>query len=83
MRFDHSDKNFYPRSPHGSSVPRIGCSAGVCESSHRSLCPIPIKPRNSREGYGFSNDVRALLGGPSFSAASFKYDGGTLDLTNS
>jgi hypothetical protein len=33
------------------------------------------------EGYGFSNDVKALLGVPSFSAASFHYDGGTLDLT--
>jgi uncharacterized protein (DUF2141 family) len=34
-----------------------------------------------KEGYGFSNDVKALLGAPSFSAASFLYDGGTLDLT--
>ena len=34
-----------------------------------------------KEGYGFSNDVKALLGGPSFSAASFQYNGGTLDLT--
>jgi uncharacterized protein (DUF2141 family) len=33
------------------------------------------------EGYGFSNDAKALLGAPSFSAASFKYDGKTLDLT--
>jgi len=33
------------------------------------------------EGYGFSNDVKALLGPPSFSAASFQYKGGTLDLT--
>ncbi len=33
------------------------------------------------EGYGFSNDARALLGAPSFSAASFPYDGRTLDLT--
>jgi uncharacterized protein (DUF2141 family) len=33
------------------------------------------------EGYGFSNDVKALLGSPSFSAASFMYDGKTLDLT--
>jgi uncharacterized protein (DUF2141 family) len=33
------------------------------------------------EGYGFSNDVKALLGAPSFSAASFRYSGGTLDLT--
>ena len=34
-----------------------------------------------REGYGFSNDVKALLAAPSFSAASFQYDGETLDLT--
>jgi uncharacterized protein (DUF2141 family) len=34
-----------------------------------------------KEGYGFSNDVKTLLGAPSFSAASFKYDGKTLDLT--
>ena len=34
-----------------------------------------------KEGYGFSNDVKALLGAPPFSAASFQYDGGTLDLT--
>jgi uncharacterized protein (DUF2141 family) len=34
-----------------------------------------------KEGYGFSNDVKALLGAPPFSAASFRYDGGTLDLT--
>jgi uncharacterized protein (DUF2141 family) len=33
------------------------------------------------EGYGFSNDAKALLGGPSFSAASFPYDGRNLDLT--
>jgi uncharacterized protein (DUF2141 family) len=33
------------------------------------------------EGYGFSSGARALLGAPSFSAASFQYDGGTLDLT--
>jgi len=34
-----------------------------------------------KEGYGFSNDVKALLGAPPFSAASFQYDGGILDLT--
>ena len=34
-----------------------------------------------KEGYGFSNDVKALLRAPSFSAASFQYDGGTLGLT--
>ena len=27
------------------------------------------------EGYGFSNDAKALLGAPSFAAASFAYDG--------
>jgi uncharacterized protein (DUF2141 family) len=35
------------------------------------------------EGYGFSNGARALLHAPSFSAASFRYDGGSLDLTMS
>jgi len=34
-----------------------------------------------KEGYAFSNDVKALLAAPSFSDASFQYDGGTLDLT--
>ena len=34
-----------------------------------------------REGYGFSNDAKALLGAPSFDAASFPYDGQNLDLT--
>jgi uncharacterized protein (DUF2141 family) len=33
------------------------------------------------EGYGFSNNAKALLGAPSFSAASFPYDGRNLDLT--
>jgi len=33
------------------------------------------------EGYGFSNDAKALLGAPTFSAASFKYDGRNLDMT--
>jgi uncharacterized protein (DUF2141 family) len=33
------------------------------------------------EGYGFSNDAKALLGAPAFSAASFAYDGRSLDLT--
>jgi uncharacterized protein (DUF2141 family) len=33
------------------------------------------------EGYGFSNDAKGSLGAPSFSAASFPYDGRTLDLT--
>ena len=34
-----------------------------------------------KEGYAFSNDGKALLGAPSFSAASFQYDGGIIDLT--
>ena len=34
-----------------------------------------------KESYGFSNDARAWFGAPSFDAASFKYDGQTLDLT--
>lgn len=34
-----------------------------------------------KEGYGFSNDAKALLGTPSFSAASFRYNGETLNLT--
>lgn len=33
------------------------------------------------EGYGFSNDVRATLGAPSFADASFPYDGKGLDMT--
>jgi len=33
------------------------------------------------EGYGFSNDATAALGAPSFSAASFPYNGQNLDLT--
>lgn len=33
------------------------------------------------EGYGFSNDARALFGPPSFAEASFPYDGRVLDLT--
>jgi uncharacterized protein (DUF2141 family) len=33
------------------------------------------------EGYGFSNDARAMLGPPSFSAASFRYDGQNRELT--
>ena len=33
------------------------------------------------EGYGFSNDARATFGAPSFSAASFPYDGRNLALT--
>ena len=28
-----------------------------------------------KEGYGFSNDVKAVRGAPSFSDASFLYDG--------
>jgi len=35
------------------------------------------------EGYGFSNDAKGLIGVPSFSAASFPYDGRSLELTMS
>lgn len=35
------------------------------------------------EGYGFSNDAQGVLGPPSFSAASFQYDGRNLELTMS
>ncbi len=34
-----------------------------------------------KEGYGFSNDVKAKLRAPSFSAASFYYDGESLSMT--
>jgi uncharacterized protein (DUF2141 family) len=34
------------------------------------------------EGYGFSNDAKALLGAPSFAAANFAYDGRNLELTS-
>jgi uncharacterized protein (DUF2141 family) len=34
-----------------------------------------------REGYGFSNDATAWFGAPSFQAASFAYDGRSVDLT--
>jgi len=33
------------------------------------------------EGYGFSNDIKAVIGPPLFSAAGFRYPGGTLDMT--
>jgi uncharacterized protein (DUF2141 family) len=33
------------------------------------------------EGYGFSNDAKATLGPPSFSAASFPYSGQDMKLT--
>ncbi len=33
------------------------------------------------EGHGFSNDARGVLGPPPFSAASFDYDGRTVQLT--
>jgi uncharacterized protein (DUF2141 family) len=33
------------------------------------------------EGYAFSSDAEATLSAPSFSDASLRYDGGTLDLT--
>src|SRR5512136_2720824 len=34
-----------------------------------------------KEGYAFSNDVKALLAAPSFSDASFQYDGGIIEFT--
>ena len=34
-----------------------------------------------KESYGFSNDAKTLFGAPSFSAASFPYDGQNLELT--
>ena len=34
-----------------------------------------------KEGYGFSKDARAKLSSPSYSAASFEYDGQALDMT--
>jgi len=34
-------------------------------------------------GFGFSNDAKGFLGAPSFSAASFPYNGENLDLTMS
>lgn len=34
-----------------------------------------------KEGYGFSNTAKDVAGAPSFSAASFPYDGQNLDLT--
>ena len=35
------------------------------------------------EGYGFSNDAKAVLGAPSFSDASFAYDGRNIEMTMS
>lgn len=34
-----------------------------------------------KEGYGFSNAAKGVVGAPSFSAASFPYEGGNLNLT--
>jgi len=34
-----------------------------------------------KEGYGFSNDAKATFSAPSFSAASFRYDGQDIKLT--
>ena len=34
-----------------------------------------------RFGYGFSNDAKGTLGAPSFEAASFSYNGESLDMT--
>lgn len=36
-----------------------------------------------KEGYGFSNNAKALLSAPSFSASSFKYDGQDINMTMS
>ncbi len=36
-----------------------------------------------KEGYGFSNDAKKWLGTPSFSEASFTYDGQNVDMTMS
>jgi uncharacterized protein (DUF2141 family) len=36
-----------------------------------------------KEGFGFSNNAEALLSAPSFSAASFLYDGQNIDMTMS
>jgi uncharacterized protein (DUF2141 family) len=36
-----------------------------------------------KEGYGFSNNAKALLSTPSFTKASFTYDGQNVDLTMS
>jgi uncharacterized protein (DUF2141 family) len=35
----------------------------------------------SGSGYGFSRDAKGVIGMPSFSAASFTYDGRNVDLT--
>lgn len=34
-----------------------------------------------KEGYGFSNDAKGMIGAPSFPAASFSYDGKNLEMT--
>jgi uncharacterized protein (DUF2141 family) len=34
-----------------------------------------------KEGYGFSNDAKGTLGAPSFEAASFSYNGQSLEMT--
>jgi uncharacterized protein (DUF2141 family) len=36
-----------------------------------------------KEGFGFSNNAEAFLSAPSFSAASFQYDGQNIDMTMS
>jgi hypothetical protein len=53
-------------------------------TSETALAPWRARCSNlgiPTEGYGFSNDAGARLGPPSFSAASFPYDGRMLDLT--
>jgi uncharacterized protein (DUF2141 family) len=44
------------------------------------------KPCSAPEGYGFSNDAKAMLGppsfpAPSFPATSFPYDGQDMEMT--
>ena len=34
-----------------------------------------------KEGYGFSNDAKGIVGAPSFQAASFSYNGQSLQMT--
>ncbi len=46
-------------------------------AEHANWAGIPT------EGYGFSKRRKGVLGAPSFSAASFPYDGQNLDLTMS
>jgi uncharacterized protein (DUF2141 family) len=40
----------------------------------------PTGRGSQKKAIGFSNDAKAFLSAPSFSAATFRYEGGTLDL---